>query len=53
MLTLRQWTAQVFEWGTVWLLLQKDGLVSKEDMRRVYDVGLSCRFGGIMVICIY
>jgi hypothetical protein len=28
----------VFEWGTVWLLFQQDGLVSKEDMRRCYDV---------------
>ncbi|KAB5577834.1 Caleosin related protein-domain-containing protein [Coniochaeta sp. 2T2.1] len=31
------WTAQFFEWGTVWLLFQRDGLVSKEDIRRTYD----------------
>ncbi|KAM7205143.1 Caleosin related domain containing protein [Naviculisporaceae sp. PSN 640] len=31
------WSAAVFEFGTTWLLLQKDGKVSKEDLRQTYD----------------
>ncbi|KAM7213390.1 putative peroxygenase 3 [Rhypophila decipiens] len=31
------WFAAVFEFGTTWLLLQKDGKVSKEDLRQTYD----------------
>ncbi|GAB1317057.1 hypothetical protein MFIFM68171_07267 [Madurella fahalii] len=31
------WGAAFFEFGTTWLLLQKDGRVSKEDLRRTYD----------------
>jgi len=31
------WGAAIFEWGTTWLLIQKDGRVSKEDLRQVYD----------------
>jgi len=31
------WFAAVFEFGTTWLLVQKDGKVSKEDLRQVYD----------------
>ncbi|KAK3950627.1 Caleosin related protein-domain-containing protein [Pseudoneurospora amorphoporcata] len=32
------WSSAIFEFGLVWLLLvQKDGLVDKEDLRRVYD----------------
>lgn len=34
-----QWGAALFEWGTTWLLIQKDGKVYKEDLRAVYDVG--------------
>lgn len=33
-----QWSAGVFEFGATWLLIQKDGKVSKEDLRQVYDV---------------
>jgi hypothetical protein len=28
----------MFEFGTTWLLLQKDGRVLKEDLRQTYDV---------------
>ncbi|RAQ52827.1 calcium binding protein Caleosin [Aspergillus flavus] len=31
------WGAALFEWGTTWLLIQKDGKVYKEDLRAVYD----------------
>ncbi|KAL2132945.1 hypothetical protein VTI74DRAFT_3135 [Chaetomium olivicolor] len=31
------WGAAIFEFGTTWLLLQKDGHVSKEDLRQTYD----------------
>ncbi|KAL2194445.1 Caleosin related protein-domain-containing protein [Corynascus similis CBS 632.67] len=31
------WGAAFFEFGTTWLLLQKDGRVSKEDLRQTYD----------------
>ncbi|KAK3345990.1 Caleosin related protein-domain-containing protein [Lasiosphaeria hispida] len=31
------WFAAIFEFGSTWLLLQKDGMVSKEDLRRTYD----------------
>lgn len=31
------WGAAFFEWGTTWLLLQRDGRVYKEDLRGVYD----------------
>jgi len=34
------WSAAVFEWGTTWLLLQKDGRVDKEDLRKVFDGSL-------------
>ncbi|KAK3319643.1 Caleosin related protein-domain-containing protein [Cercophora scortea] len=33
------WFAAIFEFGSTWLLLQEHGSVSKEDLRRVYDVG--------------
>ena len=33
-----QWGAAIFEFGTTWLLVQKDGRVSKEDLRQTYDV---------------
>lgn len=29
-----------FEWVTTWLLLQRGGRIHKEDMRRMYDVGV-------------
>ncbi|KAI9372208.1 Caleosin related protein-domain-containing protein [Aspergillus egyptiacus] len=31
------WGAAFFEWGTTWLLIQKDGKVYKEDLQGVYD----------------
>ncbi|GAQ09865.1 probable peroxygenase 3 [Aspergillus lentulus] len=31
------WGAAFFEWGTTWLLIQRDGRVYKEDLRGVYD----------------
>lgn len=31
------WGAAFFEFGTTWLLLQKDGRVAKEDLRQTYD----------------
>ncbi|KAL2256688.1 hypothetical protein VTK26DRAFT_1304 [Humicola hyalothermophila] len=31
------WGAAFFEFGTTWLLVQKDGHVSKEDLRQIYD----------------
>ncbi|RAH77341.1 Caleosin-domain-containing protein [Aspergillus japonicus CBS 114.51] len=31
------WGAALFEWGTTWLLLQKDGRIYKDDLRQVYD----------------
>lgn len=34
-----QWGAGFFEFGTTFLLVQENGLVGKEDMRRIYDVG--------------
>ncbi|THH11894.1 hypothetical protein EW146_g7881 [Bondarzewia mesenterica] len=34
------WFAAVFEWGTSWLLLQKDGRVHKEDLRRMLEGSL-------------
>lgn len=38
---LLQWGASVFEFGTTWLLIQKDGKCYKEDVRGVYDVSLA------------
>lgn len=35
-----QWGAAVFEFGTTWLLIQRDGKCHKEDVRGVYDVSL-------------
>ncbi|KAK4096231.1 Caleosin-domain-containing protein [Parathielavia hyrcaniae] len=32
-----QWGAAFFEWGTTWLMAQKNGRVSKEDVRQTYD----------------
>ncbi|KUL84321.1 hypothetical protein ZTR_07584 [Talaromyces verruculosus] len=37
------WGAALFEWGTTWLLLQKDGKVYKEDLRQLYDGSLFWR----------
>ncbi|EXJ91161.1 hypothetical protein A1O1_04270 [Capronia coronata CBS 617.96] len=37
------WGASFFEWGTTWLLLQKDGKVYKEDLRQLYDGSLFWR----------
>ncbi|GAQ46703.1 hypothetical protein AtubIFM55763_005967 [Aspergillus tubingensis] len=34
------WGAALFEWGTTWLLIEKDGKVWKEDVRGVYDGSL-------------
>ncbi|RAK95824.1 caleosin family protein [Aspergillus ibericus CBS 121593] len=34
------WGAAIFEWGTTWLLIQKDGKVWKEDVRGVFDGSL-------------
>jgi len=34
------WFAALFEWGTTWLLVQKDSNVKKEDLRAVYDGSL-------------
>lgn len=31
------WTASVFEWGTLYLLCEKDGMVRKEDVRSCFD----------------
>ena len=35
------WFASVFEFGVTFLLVQKDGKVDKEDLRRIYDVSSS------------
>jgi hypothetical protein len=44
------WGAAIFEFGTTWLLLQKDGRVSKEDLRQTYDVSwLIARWSWIRV----
>ncbi|KAL5341420.1 Caleosin related protein-domain-containing protein [Aspergillus crustosus] len=32
------WGAAFFEWGTTWLLVQKDGKVYKDDLQGIYDV---------------
>ncbi|KAJ5981496.1 hypothetical protein N7522_013917 [Penicillium canescens] len=37
------WSAALFEWGTTWLLIQKDSKVYKEDLRAVYDGSLFWR----------
>lgn len=37
-LILVQWGAAFFEWGSTWLLIQKDGKVYREDLQGVYDV---------------
>ncbi|KIY02769.1 uncharacterized protein Z520_01234 [Fonsecaea multimorphosa CBS 102226] len=37
------WGANFFEWGTTWLLLQKDGKLYKEDLRQLYDGSLFWR----------
>ncbi|KAJ9323535.1 hypothetical protein DTO027B5_4476 [Paecilomyces variotii] len=37
------WGAAFFEWGTTWLLLQKGGMVYKEDLRQVYDQKVGAR----------
>ncbi|KAH7925222.1 hypothetical protein BV22DRAFT_1034217 [Leucogyrophana mollusca] len=34
------WTASILEWGTTWLLVQKDGCIQKEDVRKMYDGSL-------------
>ncbi|PKX89934.1 uncharacterized protein P174DRAFT_287260 [Aspergillus novofumigatus IBT 16806] len=34
------WGAAFFEWGTTWLLIQKDARVYKEDHQGDYDVNL-------------
>jgi len=34
------WSAALFEWGTAWLLIQKDGRIYKEDLRKMYDGSL-------------
>ncbi|CRG87595.1 putative peroxygenase 3 [Talaromyces islandicus] len=34
------WGAAFFEWGSTWLLIQKEGKVFKEDLRGVYDGSL-------------
>ncbi|RGB43761.1 Caleosin related protein [Rhizophagus diaphanus] len=34
------WTSAVFEWGTLYLLCEKDGIVYKEDVRSCYDGSL-------------
>lgn len=39
--TAHQATTAWFEWSTIWLLLQKNGNVWKEDLRGIYDVGSS------------
>ncbi|KAL4912417.1 Caleosin related protein-domain-containing protein [Aspergillus aurantiobrunneus] len=31
------WGAAFFEWGTTWLLIQKDGRIYKEDLQGIYD----------------
>ncbi|KAL4890306.1 Caleosin related protein-domain-containing protein [Aspergillus ambiguus] len=31
------WGAAFFEWGTTWLLIQKNGRIYKDDLRAVYD----------------
>lgn len=38
MLAIMQWFAALFEWGSTWLLIQKDGKTYREDLRAVYDV---------------
>lgn len=38
---LVQWGAAFFEWGSTWLLIQKDGKVYREDLQGVYDVWLA------------
>jgi peroxygenase len=40
MLMLSQWFAAFFEWGTTWLLIQKNNKVYREDLRGIYDVWL-------------
>merc|ERR1712093_530907 len=37
------WGAAIFEWGTTWLLIQKDGRVYREDIRQLYDGSLFWR----------
>lgn len=37
------WSFAAMEWGTTWLLLQKDGRVWKEDLRQCYDGSLFWR----------
>ncbi|EHA21672.1 hypothetical protein ASPNIDRAFT_125717 [Aspergillus niger ATCC 1015] len=44
-----KWGAAIFEWGTTWLLIEKDGKVWKEDVRGVYDVCLCLYFALIGV----
>ncbi|RAL11228.1 caleosin family protein [Aspergillus homomorphus CBS 101889] len=34
------WFAALFEWGTTWLLIQREGRIEKEDLRGVYDGSL-------------
>ncbi|KAL0465056.1 caleosin domain-containing protein [Neurospora intermedia] len=31
------WAAGIFEFGVTWLLVQEEGMVDKEDLRRIYD----------------
>ncbi|KAI9793011.1 MAG: hypothetical protein M1835_007504 [Candelina submexicana] len=37
------WSFAFMEWGTTWLLLQRDGRVWKEDLRQAYDGSLFYR----------
>lgn len=36
---VEQWSAAFLEFGTTWILLQRNGKVQKEDLRQLYDVG--------------
>lgn len=38
--TCEQWGAAFFEFGTTWLLIQRDGKIYKEDLRGIYDVSI-------------
>jgi hypothetical protein len=47
------WGAAFFEWGTTWLLIQRDGRVYKEDLRGVYDVCCLTRLTVMMTMLTY
>ncbi|KAH7912917.1 Caleosin related protein-domain-containing protein [Hygrophoropsis aurantiaca] len=34
------WIASILEWGTTWLLVQKDGCIEKKDVYKMYDGSL-------------